>query len=123
MRCAMLAIALLVYSCVPPTQPTPAVVARMLASEKRQSMVACTVNLNWTEEQLVQNCGPPDRFVAWAGHEGDRCALYRTSARSFAVGAGVEVIAACLQTPPKYGTNPNPPRVTEIVGLDSSILP
>jgi len=38
-----------------PVQPTPAVVVRM---ETRQ-LVACVVNLNWTEDVLLQNCGRP----------------------------------------------------------------
>ena len=80
----VLAIALLVYSCVPPTQPTPAVVARMLASEKRQSMVACTVNLNWTEEQLVH---PLTRRHV---HGGDDIVEDRLAAELQALAATVE---------------------------------
>src|SRR6266851_2548062 len=110
---------LLCASCFPP-RPTPAVVVRMVQAPDTRRLIACVVNLNWTEEELVQNCGQADQVVAWAGHDGDRCALYRTSARSFAMGAGVEVIAACLHTTKAIGGNPAITRVAEIFGLDSA---
>jgi hypothetical protein len=95
----------------------------MLQASDSRRLTACVVNLNWSEQELKDNCGPPDQVVAWAGHGIDRCALYRTSARSFVMGTGVEVIAACLHTTKGFGTNPDATRVAEIFGLDSSILP
>jgi hypothetical protein len=73
---------LLDTACYTP-QPTPAVVARMMQASDKRRLTACVVTLNWTEDDLKEKCGPPDQVVAWAGHEGDRCLLYRTSARSF----------------------------------------
>lgn len=111
---------LLCAACMPP-QPTPAVVARMVPSASGRRLTACVVNLNWSEDDLKENCGQPDQVVSWAGHGADRCFLYRTSARSFAQGTGVEVVAACLHTP-QYGHAPSA-QVVSIFGLDSGIMP
>jgi hypothetical protein len=124
--------AVLVAGCLPTTMPTPAIIARLYATPKspERQFVLCTVELGWTQDELDNHCGPPERLVAWAGHPGDRCALYRTSARGFGSGQGVEALAVCMRKETTaIRSSWSAPAGTEVVervaavaGLEASVL-
>jgi hypothetical protein len=120
-RIFAIAAAVALCACIHPI-PTPAVVAQLTEAQGGRQFRGCTVNLAWTEQDLLGECGPPDLgFVTWANHPGSRCALYRTVAKSFALGLGADVVAVCLARPPP-GSNgaQSSVRVQEVFGLAAS---
>jgi len=117
------ALAAVAGGCVHP-QPTQAVVAQLTATPDGPRFRGCTINLAWTEQDLIENCGAPDLgFVAWANRPGSNCAMYRTSARSFAAGLGADLVAVCLTRAPaatESGKAMAQVRVWEVFGLSAS---
>jgi len=125
MRTAFLVLAVAAAGCLHP-QPTQAVIAQLSKSGSRPSFRGCTVNLAWTLQDLVDNCGEPDLgYVAWANRPGSQCAFYRTSARSFAAGMGADAVAVCMTKAEgltESARNTAKVRVWEVFGLNADDL-
>lgn len=113
-----------IAGCIHPI-PTPAVVAQLTDAQGMRQFRGCTVNLAWTEQDLLDECGQPDLgYVPWANRPGSRCALYRTVAKSFAAGMGADVLAVCLtRAPPGSNGAQSSVRVADVFGLAASVAP
>lgn len=76
----LLVVALALAGCVPQI-PTAAHVFRF---DRSGAFQACQVFLGWTEDELVERCGPPLRRVPRiAGNNGEECLIYATRAHAF----------------------------------------
>jgi len=125
MRTTFLVLAVASAACLHP-QPTQAVIAQLSKSGDKPSFRGCTVSLAWTLQDLIDNCGEPDLgYVAWANRPGSLCALYRTSARSFAAGMGADAVAVCMtkaEALTESAKNAARVRVREVFGLNANDL-
>src|SRR6266446_6249596 len=125
MRTMLLVLAIASAACLHP-QPTQAVIAQLSKGGDKPSFRGCTVNLAWTLQDLIDNCGEPDLgYVAWANRLGFQCAFYRTSARSFAAGMGADAVAVCMTKAEgltESAKNANKVRVWEVFGLSAADL-
>lgn len=75
----------------PPTvEATPALVVVLEGEVLR----ACQVHLGWGPDQVISECGEPERRVKWAA--GGRCFIYRTSSHTFQGERGAPMHAVCL---------------------------
>lgn len=98
--------------------PTSAIVHRFETVGQVHAFRHCQIRLEWALQELIDNCGMPERFVVDAADPSTLCAVYSTQAVTFAQGVGAEYLAACMEEGRTRGPKLKQP--IRVVGLKAA---